>query len=179
MARLDRDGARPQPPSAIAALRRRSAPSRRLRRLDAAQRWSRERAIVDRRSAPAGPFAVARVPPARRAWRASTSRGASPTRCAERGWPTATIIESDPIEPACAGRARGGRRPAGRWSSSATPACTRWQHAVIDTLVRARPDPSSSSSSVGRALVPVGARRPRRHPRRRAIEHAGRRSTAR
>ena len=75
------------------------------------------------------------------AWRASTCSGASPSSWPSRGWPTAHDRRGRSHRPHVRRAARGCRRAARRWWSSAMRACTRGRRASSSTagaLARAR-----------------------------------------
>jgi beta-N-acetylhexosaminidase len=97
-----------------------------------------ERAIAVDGDLRSGPFAVLECrPPGSMACFNVTWGIADALR--ELGWPTATITEADPIEPACAGLLQvAGDLPVLVVVRDA--AVHTWQNAVIDALVHARPN---------------------------------------
>jgi beta-N-acetylhexosaminidase len=142
---LERSGAR--------VVRLRRPPSPPATGATAAARLVAEQAIVVDGDLPAGPYAVLECrPPGSMAcfnvaWGLADALG-------DRGWPVALVTESDPIDPAVAAFLdQSGELPV---LVVVRDACVhRWQTAVIDAVVRARP-----SSVVVVELGWPGARRP-------------------
>jgi beta-N-acetylhexosaminidase len=97
-----------------------------------------ERAIVVDGQLPSGPFAVLECHPRGSMACFNVTWGITDA-LSQRGWPAATITESDPIEPACAAVLEmAGNLPI---LVVVRDACVHpWQIAVIDALVDARPN---------------------------------------
>jgi beta-N-acetylhexosaminidase len=132
-----------------------------------AARLVAERAIVIDGALPAGPFAVLECRPPGSMACFDVSWGIADD-LRERGWPAASISESDPIEPACAAVLEAaGELPV---LVVVRDACVHpWQTAVIDSLVRTRPHsvvqvefgwPSVHPAGCAASVVTHGAARP-------------------